>query len=121
MTPAREGGAEALRRRPSPGAPRRLTDEPLAGLPARRPQGPEAYGCRGALWTRGRLTAVIRVAFGLSSHPRHVGRLGTAMRWRPQQPARRARQRHEAALAEWRDETWPAITRGRPPQGQPAS
>ena len=121
LTRAREGGAEALRRRPSPGAPRRLTDEQLACLPAMLHQGPEAYGFRGELWTRGRITAVIRVAFGISYHPRHVGRLCKAIRWSPQKPARRARQRHEAAIAEWRDETWPAIKRGRTPKGNPSS
>ena len=83
--------------------------------------GPDAYGFRGELWTRGRLAAVMRLELGLSYHPRHVGRLCKAMRWSPPKPARRARQRHEAAIAEWRDETWSAIKRGRTPKGKPSS
>jgi transposase len=41
--------------------------------------------------------------------PTHVGRLLKALRWSPQKPRRRAQQRDEAAMAQWRDATWPAI------------
>jgi transposase len=121
MTRARQGGSEALRQRPPPGAPRRLPAEQLAQLPARLHRGPEAYGFRGQLWTRGRIAAVIRVAFGISYHPRHVGRVCQAIRWRPQQPARPARQRHEAAIRRWREEPWPALKRGRKSRTKPSS
>jgi transposase len=113
MTRAREGGPEALRRRPPPGAPPRLTPAQLAQLPELLARGPEAYGFRGQLWTRGRIAAVIQLTFGVSYHPRHVGRLCHVIRWSPQKPARRARQRNEAAIAQWRDDTWPAIKKGR--------
>ena len=121
MTRARRGGAAALRARPSPGAPRRLTPEPLARLPTLLERDPEAYGFRGALWTRGRIAAVIHVEFGIAYHPRHVGRLCKTIRWSPQKPARRARQQNEAAIAQWRDQTWPAIKRGRRRSGRPSS
>jgi transposase len=121
MKRGREGGPVALRHRPRPGAPRRLTADPLARLPTLLQQSPEASGFRGALWTRGRIAAVIHLEFGISYHPRHVGRLCKAGRWSPQQPARRARQRDEAAIAQGRDETWPAIKRGRKPKSKPSS
>ena len=73
---------------------------------------PEAYGFRGRLWTRGRIAAVIRLTFGISYHLTHIGRLCKAIRWSLQKPARRARQRDEAAIARWRDETWLAIKKG---------
>src|SRR5918992_2894671 len=57
MTRARNGGAEALRHRPPPGAPSRLTDTQRAHLPTLLQRGPEAYGFRGELWTRGRIAA----------------------------------------------------------------
>jgi transposase len=113
VTRVREGGPQALRHRPPPGAPPRLAPEQLARLPSLLERGPEAYGFRGQLWTRGRIAAVIQRAFGVSYHPRHVGRLCKAIRWSPQKPARRARQRDEAAIAQWHDDTWPAIQRGR--------
>jgi transposase len=121
VTRAGGGGPEALRRRPPPGAPRRLPPDQLARLPGLVHRGPAAYGFRGELWTRTRIAAVIRLAFGVSYHPRHVGCLCQAVRWTPQKPARRARQRDEAAIAQWRDETWPAIKRGQRPTSKRSS
>ena len=118
LTRARHGGLEALRHGPPPGAPRRLTDAQLARLPALLQAGAEAYGFRGQIWTRARVAVLIRLACGVSYHPVHVGRLLKAMRWSPQKPMRRARQRHEAAIARWRDETWPALNRGHKPRGR---
>jgi transposase len=37
------------------------------------------------------MAAVIQLTFGVSYHPRQVGRLCQALRWSPQKPARRAR------------------------------
>jgi transposase len=112
MTRARDGGAEALRHRPPPGAPARLTAEPRAHLPTLLQQGPEAYGFRGELWTRGRIAAVIRLTCDISYHLTPIGRVCQALRWSLQKPARRARQRDEAAIARWRDEIWPTIKKG---------
>jgi transposase len=116
MHRARAAGPEALRRRPPPGAPRRLSPEQLARLPELWHRGPTADGCRGELGTRPRIAALIRLEFGLSSHPRPVGRWCQARRWTPQQPTRRARQRDAAAIGQGREETWPAINRGRQPR-----
>jgi transposase len=69
---------------PPPGARRRLTAAQLARLPVLLRHGPEAYGFQGQLWTCGRMAAVIRVACGVSCHPRHVGRLCQAMRQKPE-------------------------------------
>jgi transposase len=113
MTRARLGGPAALRARPSPGAPRRLTPEQLTRLPTLLERGPAAYGFRGQIWTRRRVAEVMRLEFGVVYHPTHVGRLLRAIRWSPQKPMRRARQRDEAAIAHWRTETWPAIKKGR--------
>ncbi len=121
MLRARQGGAEALRHRPAPGAPRRLTTDQLTQLPALLERGPEAYGFRGQIWTRGRIAAVIQLTFGVSYHPRHVGRLCQAIRWSPQKPARRARQRDEAAITRWREDTWPAIKKGQKRRSRPSS
>ena len=121
MARARTVGPEALRRRPPPGAPRRLSAEQLARLPALLHRGPTAYGFRGELWTRSRVAAIIRLEFGVSYHPRHVGRLLAVIRWSPQKPARRARQRDEAAIAQWRDDTWPTIKKGRRPGSKRSS
>ncbi len=118
---ARTGGPAALRHRRHPGASRRLAPEQLARLPDLLHRGAEAYGFRGQVWTRNRIAAVIRLQFGVSYHPVHIGRLLKAIRWSPQKPARRARQRDEAAIAHWRQETWPALKGGRRPRGRVSS
>ena len=114
---AREGGPETLYHRPPPGAVCRLSAGQLARLPELLHRGAEAYGFRGQVWTRGRIAAVISLEFGVSYHPVHVGRLCKAIQWSLQKPARRARQRDEAAIARWRQDTWPAIHRGRKRRG----
>ena len=121
MRRARDKGPDALRHRPPPGATRRLTSEQLARLPELLKRGPAAYGFRGDVWTRRRIAVVIRLEFGVTYHPTHVGRLCRAIRWSPQKPVRRARQRDEAAITRWRDATWPAIKRGRKPGSKPSS
>ena len=121
MTRARDGGPTALYHRSPPGAARRLTGEQLARLPALLQRGPTTYGFRGDVWTRRRIAVVIRLEFGVTYHPTHVGRLCKAIRWSPQKPARRARQRDEAAITRWRDDLWPALKRGRKPSSKRSS
>jgi transposase len=55
------------------------------------------------------MAGVIRLEWGVTSHPTHVGRLCQGIRWSPQKPARRARQRDAAAITRWRDDLWPAL------------
>ena len=117
----RAGGPEALRHRPSPGAPRRLAAEPLAQLPTLWRRGPAASGFRGQRWTRKRVAEVMRLAFGVVSHHTHVGRWLRTLRWSPQKPVRRAQQRDEVAIAQWRDETWPALKKGPRPSSRHSS
>jgi transposase len=121
MTRGRDGGPEALRHRPHPGAARRLSPEQLARLPELLRRGAKAYGFRGQVWTRSRIAAIIQVAFGISSHPRPVGRLCQVLHWSPQKPARRARQRDETAIARGHEDTWPAINRGPKPSSSASS
>ena len=121
MTRARDQGPYALRHRPAPGAARRLTGEQLARLPALLQRGPATYGFLGEVWTRRRIAVVIRLEVGVTYHPTRVGRLCKAIRWRPQKPVRRARQRDEAAITRWREDTWPAINRGRRPSTKRSS
>jgi transposase len=118
---ARVGGPQALCHRPPPGAPRRVATEPLARLPDLLHRGPEAYGFRGQVWTRQRVAEVIHLEFGIRYHPTHVGRLLKVLRWSPQKPMRRARQRDETAIARWRTETWPAIKKGPKPRAKASS
>jgi transposase len=108
---AREGGPEALRARPSPGRPPRLTPDQLRSIPELLWHGPEAYGFRGQVWTCARIAKVIEWEFGVRYHKDHVGRMLKGLRWTPQQPIKRAIQRDDGAIQRWRDETWPELRR----------
>jgi transposase len=74
MQRGRDGGPQALRHRPPPGAPRRLAAAPLTPLPALLRRGPEADGFRGQVWTRKRVAEMMRGEWGVLYHPTHVGR-----------------------------------------------
>ena len=63
----------------------------------------------------------MRREFGVVYHPTHVGRLLKAIRWSPQKPMRRARQRDEAAIARWRTDTWAAIKKAPRPKHRRSS
>jgi transposase len=104
---AREEGVESLRRRVGSGTPPRLGVAERARLPHLLAQGAEAYGFRGALWTRARVAEVIQREFGVRYDPSHVGRILRGCGWSLQKPTRRARQRDEEAILAWREECWP--------------
>jgi len=88
---ASEQGVESRRRRVGSGRPSRLRARQRAELPRFLAQGAEAYGFRGALWTRDRVAEVIRREFGVTDDPAHVGRILRACGWSLQKPARRAK------------------------------
>jgi transposase len=106
---AREGGREALRRRPRPGKTPKLTAAQRARLPDVLARGAEAYGFIGDVWTTTRVAEVIRREFGVRYHPASVSRVLRVIRWTVQKPKRRATQRDEAAIAAWREERGPSL------------
>jgi transposase len=107
------GGQQALRNRKSPGAPRRLSTEQRARLPALLARGAQAFGFVGDVWTGSRIAAVIKREFGVAYHPDHIGRVVAEIGWTLLKPIERATQRDEAALTQWRDEHWPPLKKGR--------
>ncbi len=109
MARARVEGRAALSRRTSPGTPPKLTREQKAALPALLLRGAPAFGFRGDVWTAARVAAVIAQEWQVVYHPSHVARLLHASGWSRQKPARRARQRNEEAVQEWRDVRLPAL------------
>jgi transposase len=115
MKRAREGGGgvEALKRQHAPGARPRLSEEQRARVAELLGRGAEAHGFRGELWTCERVAIVIRREFGVSYNPSHVSRLLQALRQSVQKPKRRAEQRDEEAIDNWRQKKWPSLKRGR--------
>jgi transposase len=106
-----DGGPEALRTRPAPGHPPKLTPDQKRQIPEFLWHGAEAYGFRGEVWTCARIARVIEEEFGIHYHKGHVSRLLRELHWTPQVPIRRAIQRDEEAIQRWREEVWPDLQR----------
>ena len=119
MRSVRERGDEALAARPHPGAAAKLTEAQRSLIPRMLSRGVEAFGFRGEVWTCARVAEVIRREFAVSYHRAHVSRLLKGLAWTPQKPAERAAQRDEAAIAAWREETWPALKKRPGARGAP--
>ncbi len=112
MKRAREGGVEGLRKRTSPGAPPRLSENQRVQLKELLAQGAPAHGFRGDVWTCARVAKMIRKEFGVSYHPAHVSRLVRQLGLSLQKPMRRAIQRDEQAIKHWKEERWPGLKKG---------
>lgn len=111
-----EGGLRALLSSTTKrGSKPRLPLEELKRLPEFLERGPEAYGFRGAVWTRARVRKVIEEEFGVTYSVRHVGRLLRKVGWTRQKPVERADQRDEEAIAGWHAETFPDLKK-KPPE-----
>jgi transposase len=117
----KEGGEAALKDRPKPGAPRRLSTEERQRIPALLKRGAESFGFRGDLWTCPRVAKVIEREFGVKYHPAHVSRILKELNWTPQKPIRRAKQRREAEIQRWKEERWPELKKKPPKKGAPSS
>jgi transposase len=109
------GGLDALRPKPPPGRPRRLTARQRQRLLTLLLKGATAHGFSTDLWTLPRVAAVIARTFGVRYHPAHVWKILRGEGWSCQKPERRARERDEAAIQRWRQDRWPHIKK-RPPR-----
>ena len=110
----RRGGRQALRPRPTPGRPPRLTARQKKRLVGHLLKGPLAHGYRTDIWTTLRVAELIQRQFDIRYHRDHVGRLLHALEWTCQKPERRATQRDEAAIEAWKRRDWPRIKKTRP-------
>lgn len=105
----RRGGEKALRVRFSPGRPHKLRPKQTRRLVRLLLRGPMARGYRTNLWTTARIAELIAQEFGVRYHPNHIGRLMHRLQWSHQKPERRAVQRDEAAIEQWKQKQWPRI------------
>jgi transposase len=119
MKRAREEGVEALRHKPPPGAPSRLSEDQRARLPELLARGAQAHGFKGEVWTCERVAVLIRREFGVSYHPAHVSRVVRMLGLSLQKPQRRAEQRDEEAIEHWKEKKWPSLKRGRKRKAEP--
>jgi len=111
----RSGGAAALKAKPAPGRPSRLTARQKSRLVGFLAKGAMAHGYRTELWTTQRIAALIERRLGVQYHRNHVGKLLHQVGWSHQKPERRAVERNEVAIADWKRSVWPAVKKT--PQG----
>jgi transposase len=75
--------------------------------------GPAAHGYKTQLWTLPRVAALIEELTGVRYHPGHVWRLLGALGFSCQRPERRAVERDEPAIRQWKRVQMPAIKKKR--------
>ena len=104
------GGREALASKGAGGAKCKLSPAQLAGLDAVLEAGPAAWGWdEDQCWTLARIAELVHERFGAQYTLAGMDLLLHRIGWSVQVPARRAAKRDEAAVAAWREETWPVI------------
>ena len=98
-----------LKSRPTPGAPRRLTDQQLAELEGMLLKGAKASGFANDLWTCPRIKDLIKDRFKVNYHVDHIVRLLGRMGWSAQRPAKQSLERDDKRIREWVKKDLPAI------------
>ncbi|MGH3848607.1 MAG: IS630 family transposase [Pseudonocardiaceae bacterium] len=106
----RKGGAEALRAKPVPGRPPKLTLVQMRTLfTLIAGSNPAQYQLDFALWTRDLVRQVIAKRFGVELSVGSVGRILRGLGMSPQRPLHRATQQDPERVERWRTEEYPAI------------
>jgi len=98
-----------LKAKPAPGRPPRLSRAQKQRLVKLLLRGAVAHGYRTELWTTQRVAEVIERQWLVKYHRNHVGKLLHQLGWSHQKPERRALERDEAAIDEWKRSVWPRV------------
>jgi transposase len=99
-----------LAAKPHPGPATRLNPAQQRRLERMLLQGAKKHGWANELWTTRRIAKLIRRKFGVSLHHDHIGRfLHKVLKWSPQKPRKKARERNERAIKRWRRDKFPDI------------
>ena len=109
----RQGGREALRSAGPAGRKSKLTDAQFTEVTNALINGAEANGYSTDVWTLPRVAEVIEHVTGVAYHPGHVWYLlHDQLDWTWQRPARRAKERDDAAIEQWVKKRWPQLKKG---------
>lgn len=105
----RDGGVDALRTKPRPGRPPKLTAQQTDIVLSWFRRSPKDFGFRTELWTARRVTQLVQQYFGVSFNPRYICAWLMEHAITPQKPQRRARERDQARIDRWVAADWPRI------------
>jgi len=99
-------GLNALKAKPAPGRPSRLTPQQKEWLRRQIVMGAEAHGFANNLWTCPRIAKLIQGRFKVGYHADHVSKMLHSLGFSPQKPERRAIERDEKRIARWIKSGW---------------
>jgi hypothetical protein len=71
--------------------------------------GPAVWGWADQCWTLARIAELVRRRFTVDYTLAGLDLLLHRIGWSVQMPARQAAERDDAAIATWREETWPVV------------
>ena len=103
-----KGGLQALRNG-TRGRPARLDQQKRRRLAQLLLAGARTQGYATELWTLPRIAKLIAQHFGHSFSISQVSRVLAAMGWSSQKPEKRAVQRDEKAIRQWKAKRWPTL------------
>ena len=104
-----QGGADALLAQVHPGPTPKLSAKQCQRLVGYLQQGPRRHGWPTDLWTLPRIAELIARKFGVEYDQSGVWRLLRRLGWSCQKPERRARERDQATIDQWRNKDWSRI------------
>ena len=110
---ARERGTDALKAKPTPGRPRKLTARQEKTVLSWIAKPPTSFGFATDLWTSRRLAALIEGRLGIRFNANYLVEWLRARKHTPQKPDQPARERNEAAIVRWTEEDWPRLQKKR--------
>ena len=103
------GGSQALKVRPTPGRPPALSNAQRQRIIRRLMKGAMANGFTTELWTASRVATVIEQCCKVHYHRSHVARLLHDFGFSCQKPERRAIERDEDRIEQWKRKDWPRV------------
>jgi putative transposase len=104
------GGRQALASKGRGGARCKLTPVQLRELQTVLDAGPASWGWdEDQCWTLARVAHLVRCRFGVDCTLAGLDLLLHRIGWSVQLPARQAAERDEAAIARWKEVTWPVV------------
>lgn len=104
-----EGGIDALRAVPLRGRPATLDEAQRQELRRAVLQNPTEHGFGTELWTLKRVSVVIKRLHGVKLSLSQIWRILGSLGFSPQKPDKRAIERNEDVVRNWKRREWPAL------------
>ena len=105
----KQGGKDAMKSGGKPGPKPKFSDEEVLQVADELKRGAPAHGYAAELWTLPRVRRLVMEKFNRKLSTSETWRLLRRIGWSPQKPARRARERDEQKIADWKLNEWPRI------------